>query len=869
MTMPRCDGTWASRVTTMCVMTLSVLSCHRALAQTAAPQESRDRTATVVAGEQYGSPLGGTYFLGKDYRDLWTTEIRVPVLDLGSVAGGLEPVMRVGGQASQGLALRGADGRDYTFRSVNKVISESAVPVEFRGSVLLDILQDQFAATVPGVHVVQPQLAEAVGVLGVSGARLVVLPDAATLGEFREDFAGLLGVLLEYPQPRSATNPGFHGATEILGPDEFWERRQASPEHRPDSRAFLRARFLDMFVNDWDRHRRQWRWARIPGQALWQPIPEDPDYAFTDYEGATLGAARFMGAPFVTFEDEYPPYFAITKNGWDLDRFVLTDIDRSAWMAVAADVQSRLTDTVIEDAVRQLPPEYFELRGVGITSRLQARRDKLTEFAEGFYRYMAREVDVHGSNVSEVAVVEWLDGGDVRVTVAQLNDDSTGSDEPFYRRRFTANDTNEVRIYLHGGHDRVVIRGPQTSGIKIRAIGGPGDDVVDDSDGEGIRFYDSDGTNRIQGGNGTHLDTREFVTAARPAPNDSAWVPAPDWGRVITPILALSYSADPGLMLGAGLDTRGRGFRKYPWATRHTLEGAWAVGAAKPFVDYTGAFRLENSALQFALNARFSGIEQLAYYGLGNETEFDTSTNDQQISIFQTEIFPALVVDNGARVTIGPFLQYSDSSGTDLNTFLGQEQPLGSGKFGQVGLRARMDVDSRSGRDVFASGVEGWTQGTYNFKAWDAKEPFGSLAGRLGAHALTGTRLAWSGFIGGERVWGDYPFFEAAYIGHRTTTGYRWNRFAGDASLYGGADLSVILAKMRSVVPGDFGFDIFAEAGRAFVDGEDADAWHPSYGLGVFYAPFSRTSLYGLRFGRAEDDRFFFSVEARMAGFDF
>ena len=153
------------------------------------------------------------------------------------------------------------------------------------------------------------------------------------------------------------------------------------------------------------------------------------------------------------------------------------------------------------------------------------------------------------------------------------------------------------------------------------------------------------------------------MTAARPAPNDSAWVPAPDWGRVITPILALSYSADPGLMLGAGLDTRGRGFRKYPWATRHTLEGAWAVGAAKPFVDYTGAFRLENSALQFALNARFSGIEQLAYYGLGNETEFDTSTNDQQISIFQTEIFPALVVDNGARVTVGPFLQYSDSSG--------------------------------------------------------------------------------------------------------------------------------------------------------------------------------------------------------------
>ena len=41
-------------------------------------------------------------------------------------------------------------------------------------------------------------------------------------------------------------------------------------------------------MNDWDRHRRQWRWAQSQGESLLQPIPEDPDYAFTDYEGLTL-----------------------------------------------------------------------------------------------------------------------------------------------------------------------------------------------------------------------------------------------------------------------------------------------------------------------------------------------------------------------------------------------------------------------------------------------------------------------------------------------------------------------------------------------------------------------------------------------------
>ena len=191
------EPTWHGRVAVLLAAVLVLVLSARAMAQATSPADAGQQTRVVVAGEQYGSPPGGTFFLGHDYRDLWTTPIRVEVLDLHATAGGLQPVMRVGGQVSQGLALRGADGRDYTFRSVNKVASASVLPVEFRDSVLLDIVQDQFAATVPGVQVVQPRMAAAVGVLGVGRARLVVLPDDVSLGEFREDFAGVLGVFLE------------------------------------------------------------------------------------------------------------------------------------------------------------------------------------------------------------------------------------------------------------------------------------------------------------------------------------------------------------------------------------------------------------------------------------------------------------------------------------------------------------------------------------------------------------------------------------------------------------------------------------------------------------------------------------------------
>ena len=830
--------------------------------------EADAQTKAVVAGEQYGSPPGTMFFFGKDYRDLWTAPIQVRELDMRSFAGGLRPVMRVGGKSTKGLALQGADGKDYTFRGVNKDLT-GAVPVEFQDSILVDIVQDQIAANVPGVQVVIPPMARAVGLLSVDEATLVVLPDDAALGEFREDFAGVLGILLEFPQPRSATNPGFHGATEILSSNDFWERYQASPDDRPNTRELLRARLFDMFLNDYDRHRGQWRWARIPGESQLRPIPEDPDMAFTDYEGAALNLARMRGAAFVKFEEKYPPLASITKNGWDMDRVLLTNIDKTEWMAIAADVQAKLTDAVIEDAIRRLPAEYYTLRGAELISILKSRRDALAQLAERLYRYMAQAVDVHGTDDSEVADAEWLDGGDLQVTVARLSDNGP-SGEPFYRRRFVSGETNEVRIYLHGGNDKAVTRGRKTSGIKIRVVGGEGNDIVDDTGGSSVRFYDSEGNNGVEGGNGTRLNSKSFTMPSRPLPNDVTWAPNPDWGRTTLPLLAVNYNADPGFMVGAGFDTKARGFRKYPWSDMHRFQGAWAFGASKPFLDYVGAFRRENSNVHFALNTRFSGIEQLRYYGLGNETEEDDSNRDlYKISDYQFELFPAVVIANdtvSSRLAIGPYLQYSDSTGTEPDTRLGLEQPLGFGKYGYVGVRTEYRLDTRAPGDVFARGVQLRAKGKYAPQVWDVEDGFGSADARFDAHLPTGSRLVWNFFAGGEKAWGDYPFFEAAYIENRTTTGYAWNRFAGDAALYGGVNLDVIIGKMRNAVPGDVGVSFFTDAGRVYLKGEDSRDWHPSYGVGIFYAPFRRSSLYGLKVGMTED-KWFFQLDARMSGF--
>lgn len=830
------------------------------------------KTKTVVAGSQYASPPGGTEFiLGNNYRDLWTTPIEVEVLNLQTFAGGLVPVMRVGGLQTLGLAFKGQDGRDYTFRSVDKEYGDKVIPYAFRDTLIEEFIQDQIAANFPGVQVVTAPFEKAAGVLAPEKARLVVMPDDPALGKFQKDFAGVLGTIILYPQPVSDTNPGFHDATAILGHQEFWDLRQAGTIALPDTHAFLRARLLDIFLNDWDRHRLQWRWARIPGKPLLQPIPEDRDQVFSNFEGLALWMARLSGAQMVQFREEFPPLYRITQNGWDVDRFILTNVDKSEWMQIAAEVQSQLTDEVIDEALRRMPKEYYRLRGQYISTRLKHRRDGLLELAEKYYYYLADYVDVQCSNAEDAVVVKGYENGDVLVTVSAPQTGHAVT-EPYYHRRFKKDETNEVRIYLHGGDNQVVTLGNKGRGIKVRVIGGSGDSTVDDSQGFGVKFYDSKGNSQVIGNGGTRVNSKPFKMPPRPQPeNDTPWVPVQDWGGRKGPLIVAGYHSDPGFILGGGLGITKHGFRKYPWAQHHRLRGAFAIGALKPFFDYSGALRKENSPVVFGLNARLSGIDQLRYYGLGNETSNSLPDKAYLISSYQASIYPAVALarEGKGALAFGPILKYSDSTGTNENTVLVEEMPLGYEKFGQLGFQARYSYDSRDPRAVLQPGIQVKSGGAYYLGVWDAEGAFGSIDGEFGSHISLADPLLLSLFIGGEKVWGDFPFFEAAYIGgDHALSGYKWNRFAGDASLYGQAQLRWTFKRLAGVIPGRFGVFFDGDVGRVFLEGEDSKKWHPSYGGGVFVAPFRGIGIFHIGVGDTSEGTFFI-FRASLAGFGF
>ena len=95
---------------------------------------------------------------------------------------------------------------------------------------------------------------------------------------------------------------------------------------------------------------------------------------------------------------------------------------------------------------------------------------------------------------------------------------------------------------------------------------------------------------------------------------------------------------------------------------------------------------------------------------------------------------------------------------------------------------------------------------------------------------------------GAKKVYGDFPFFEAATIGGEGSTRYMdTQRYAGDASLYASSELRIPITRFQFVVPLRVGILGIAEPGRVYDHGSSPGGWHPRTGEG-FWAGMRGTS---------------------------
>src|SRR6478672_4125199 len=262
---------------------------------------ARAESASVVPGARYDVGPVLRWFDGDSYRGLWTTTIRVPVLNLQTFApGGLRAVKEGGGMQTKNLRLEASSGDEYVFRLIDK--AASGVPSELRGTPVQQILQDVVSSENPAAAPVAAPIVEAAGVLHAT-AKLVVMPNDPALGEFRHDFAGRLGEIEPFPSVPKDSKDGWAGASKIIDSPELLKLLNNEAKEHVDARAFLMARLTDFLINDNDRHAGQWKWARFRSEPKteWEPIARDRDHAFVSYAGVVGKAGRMVKASVVSF----------------------------------------------------------------------------------------------------------------------------------------------------------------------------------------------------------------------------------------------------------------------------------------------------------------------------------------------------------------------------------------------------------------------------------------------------------------------------------------------------------------------------------------------------------------------------------------
>jgi len=824
--------------------------------------------AEVVAGPRYDAGVLQRLLLGDGWRHVWLRTIRVPVLDLERFAGGLEPVEQGGGNQSITLHFEAEDGREYVFRSTDKFI-EKALPEDAQNTIINRGFQDAVSNLYPAGAIAVSELLDVTDILHARPWP-VVMPDDARLGEYRETFAGMLGTIEETPNEGEGDVALFEGARTVAGSETFLEHLEETPAHRLDRRAYVKARLFDYIIGDTDRGADQWRWARYDAPAelreagveyLWQPIPRDRDWAFVDAGGWLVTLAAKGYPKLVSWDASYPSGRGLNFSSWELDRRLMPGVPWPEWQAAARELQASLTDQAIEAAIRSLPEPWVAESADELIGALKARRDNLLTPAREYYDEMAAEPDLHGTDEADRAeIVRNPDGSvDVRLYAAEAA-------RPYFSHRFPADETDEIRLDLHGGDDRAAVTGQAGTGSMIvRIEGGGGDDVLEDRGTTRAWhprtvLYDDRGDNRLEGGPLTWIDTDDYDPPAAP----SDWIVGHtggnprDWGETSGFSPRWGYGEGAGIILGAGWTRTRYGFRADPFLYRYgadvlyaTRDGGFGV---RGFIENT----LRNSDWSLGIAGSAVQFDAFRFYGYGNETPDLADEDDALVLQDRIEVDVAAIWRRGPlEAAFGPRFVLTDPR------YDADAPVAGLGEFGayeqaHAGAAARLEYD-RSAAEPTGSGLRAWI-GAEGYPAGrDLPGEFGTAGAELSGSVALPLRAALAARVGGRHAFGDFPVQEAATIGGRESVrGYRYQRYTGESSAYGSAELRLELFDLELLTKGRLGVLGFADAGRVWVDGEESDVWHDGYGGGLWYSTLGRTL--SLVYGYGDEGRLYLNV---------
>lgn len=800
---------------------------------------------------------------GKHWRDLWTTPVKVPVLDLDNYSGGLNvlPSDNSGGKQSKVLKFSSKDGKIFKFRSTLK-FAKFAIDPELKGTIAEYIVQDQVSIKHPYAPVIAFRLLKSAGVL-MPEPMMYVLPHDRKFDANR-DFNGLLGTLQEIPVKKKP----YLGFEEVIKTTNLLKKIDKEPGNRVDAVEFLKARLMDIFISDWDRHHKQWLWAGSGDEnnILWKPVSQDRDEAFCRYDGLIPWLFAEAVPRFEGISENYPNVEFLTWEGRYLDRKFLPSVTKHQWDSVTASLKNTLTDSVIHYAVSKLPGEWYRLSGKELEHILKARRNGLKEVSEEYYYLISREPEIWATDKNEIAEISTNEENKLELKIFE-----SGNTLPYFSRVFDECETGEIRLYLQGGIDTLVLKGSFASDIKLKVINGSGDKtLIERTDKYAVDIDVTFFTNGKQ----VHVNETGNVSVN----TDNAVIPKDalkkidrrpqDFGGLLTFIPSFNFNSDEGFIFGGTSVYNRYGFRYDPYKYRLSANAVYATRTRGYSLEINTHFAGLIKNVLTGFSGKLSGSQFSKFYGMGNSSTLDKELNKSdfykveshhlglaqlfsfklgssitlktgiELKSIYTENKPYTIIDNKTIKGTGRVSFASVYSGITYSSALQKTVPLPKTSVGIFVSYSKGVLGSRF--DLTKTGIE--------------------ISQSLLENVLPRSFLTIS--LKAEKVFGNFPFYESAMLGGgEYLRGYALNRFSGDALVAAKADLDIYLFNTMIFLPADISLLLLSDAGRVFLNGETNSKLHYSIGggfnLGYFRRMFNM-KIYGA--GSEEGAKFYISA---------
>ena len=800
---------------------------------------------TISAGPQYAKSGFYQWLWGRNYRKEWITPVTLPTIYLDTLRGGLISFKEGGSNQSKSLQLK-TQGGEYALRSVDKSLSK-VIPDIFEKTFVASIVNDAISMSNPYGALGVAVMADAAGILHAK-PKYYYLPAQKSLDSLNAKYAGKVYLLEERPKGDWSSSDNLGNFTDFKDLEDMLPSILKDPNFSVDQKAFARARLLDIMIGDFDRHGDQWKWGvkKEADKTILVPIPTDRDQAFSTRNGLLLDlVVRLAGLKFIQkFHYKVDNVEALAQVNRFLDRIVTNKLTLSDWQTIAKDVQTQVTDGVIEASVKNMPPEIFAIRGATLIAKLKSRRDDLVKYTTTYYRLLAEESEIVGTKKDDYFEINHLPENSTEIKIFQMDANRQKQASPFYSRLFNEGETDEVRLYGIGGNDKYVITGKLNEEIDLRIIGGPDkDSVIDNSVANRNRktqVYDN-ADNYFS--SLSHINTHLSEDSAINVYDYNAF--KPDRKGLVPHLI---YNDDDRIFIGARYQVLNNRWHKTPFAYKQSFDVDYSITQQAFSTTYNGLFPTLFGKWDLITRANFDWVRWINFYGLGNETP--NITNNREFYRMRSQ--DGIVnIGLGRRAGKNNFhitgfyqrVKIIKDTARFVSKVVAPNIPGIFTPDNFAGLQVNYDFADVKDSVLPQKGITFSLNAKHTQNLESNDKSFQRYTGAIQFFIPLLPKFSIAIKTGGSTISGTPEFYQYPSIGESyNLRGFQRERFTGKSTLYNNTELRYIKKVRSYLFNGKAGLMAFVDNGKVWMPGDKSDKIHTTLGGGILLAPFNLVS---------------------------